>query len=111
MTTRGGTPTIYSCTITHESDTMGKAVAFIAVGVALSQLIVGSSLGFIISAYGSTRIVLVVALLGECFATTCAMFVTTKPTSHDCRWGSWQSLVKCLQHRTHHSHVQETSEL
>ena len=85
----------------RESDTKGKAVAFIMIGIALPQLILGSSLGFIISAFGTTRIVLVVALLGECVATISALFLTTKPTSHDHQWCSWKPLVKCFRRLIH----------
>ena len=64
----------------RESDTKGKAVAFIMVGIALPQLILGSCLGFIISAFGTTRVVLVVAFLGECFATLVHCF--SPPSLH-----------------------------
>ena len=79
----------------RESDTKGKAVAFLLIAGGLPQLILGSCLGFIISAFG-TRVVLVVALLGECFATISALFLTTKPTSRDRQWCSWKPLVKCF---------------
>ena len=85
----------------RESDTKGKAVAFIMIGMALSQLILGSSLGFIISALGSTRVVLAVALIGECFAAISALFLTTKPASHDCQWCSLKPLVKCFRRLIH----------
>ena len=86
----------------RESDTKGKAVAFILMGVSLSQLVLGLSMGFIISAFGTTRIVLVVALLGECFATVSALFLTTKPASCDHQWCSWKPLVKCFRRLIHH---------
>ena len=85
-----------------ESDTKGKAVAFIMVGIALPQLILGSCLGFIISAFGTTRVVLVVAFLGECFATISALFLTTKPALHDHQWCSWKPLAKCFRRLIHH---------
>ena len=84
----------------RESDTKGKAVAFILIAGGLPQLILGSCLGFIISAFGTTRVVLVVALLGECFATVSALFLATKPTSHDRQW-CWKPLVKCFQFLIH----------
>ena len=80
----------------RESDTKGKAVAFILIAGGLSQLVLGLSMGFIISAFGTTRVVLVVALIGECFAAISSMFLTTKPASRGCQWCSWKSLVKCF---------------
>lgn len=95
----------------RESDTKGKAVAFIMIGMALSQLILGSCLGFIISALGSTRIVLVVSLLGECFATISALFLTTKPASHDCQWCSLKPLVKCFRRLIHRGGLEIESQV
>ena len=94
----------------RESDTKGKAVAFIQIGSTLSQLILGSSLGFIISALGSTRVVLVVALLGECFAAITSMFLTTEPASRDQQWCTWKPLVKCFRRLIHHHKVQDVIE-
>ena len=84
----------------RESDTKGKAVAFILIAGGLPQLILGSCLGFIIGGFGTTRVVLVVAFLGECFATISALFLTTKPASHDHQW-CWKPLVKCFQFLIH----------
>ena len=81
----------------RESDTKGKAVAFILIAGGVPQLILGSCLGFIISAFGTTRVVLVVALIGECFAAISSMFLTTKPASCDYQWCSWKPLVRCFR--------------
>ena len=86
----------------RESDTKGKAVAFILIASSLSQLVLGLSMGFIISAFDTTRVVMVVTLIGECFATISALFLITKPTSHDYQWCSWKQLVKCFWHLIHH---------
>ena len=83
----------------RESDTKGKAVAFILIASGVPQLILGPCLGFIISMFGTTRVVLVVALIGECFATISALFLITKPTSRDYQWCSWNPLVKCFIHQ------------
>ena len=105
----------------RESDTKGKAVAFLLTAGGVPQLILGLSMGFIISAFGTTRVILVVALIGECFATISALFLTTKPASRDHQWCSWKPLVNCFRHLIHreaqdknHHQVQannETSEV
>ena len=95
----------------RESDTKGKAVAFILIAGGLSQLVLGLSMGFIISVFGTTRVVLVVALIGECFATISALFLTTKPASRGCQWCSWKPLVKCFQCLIHHEAQDEHESL
>ena len=95
----------------NASDTKGKAVAFIMIAMATPQLIVGSCMGSLISAYGSARITMVVAFLGQCFATLSTMFITTKPESRGRRKCSWTQLVKRLKHYRQVRDKNEVSEL
>ena len=95
----------------NASDTKGKAVAFILIAMASPQLILGSSMGSIISAFGSARIVVVVAFLGQCFATLSSMFITIKPASQDHRWTQLVKCLKCLKHGRQLLQVQEKNEV
>ncbi len=53
----------------------GKAVAFLVMAMFVAQLLLATTLGFIIEAYGNSYVVIVVSFIGECVAGLSLFFV------------------------------------